>query len=346
VTDAPASEARPLSVAYLLASTELNGGVRVALLQAEALARLGHRVSVVSPDSPPEWFPLMRARFERSAFSDSAALAAADVRVATFWETVPPALAGARGPVFHLSQGYEGEFPYYRDRWSRIEEVYRSPARRLAVSATLASRLERRGFGPVAHVGQAFDAAGFHPAPARPAADPPWVFVVGPLEIESKGIGIALEGLAIWRRAGGRFRLRRASYFPCGEGERAFGLTDEYHHRLPPERMPHAYRAADVFIGPSRVEEGFGLPSLEALACGVPSLLSDVPGHREMAGEAAWYFRDGDPASLAEAIPALLSDAARAAARERGPAAASRYDAAGVARRLEAEFRAALSERP
>lgn len=332
-----------LSIAYLLDSTELFGGVKVALLQAEALARRGHRVTVVSPDAPPEWFPLMRARFERSAFSDSPALAAAQVRVATFWETVRPALAGARGPVFHLCQGYEGEITYYRDRWRAIEEVYRLPAHKLAISPTLAERLESLGLGPVADVGQAFEPDGFFPAPARPVSDPPEVLVVGPLEVDFKGVAIALEGLALWRRLGGRFRLRRISYFPCSDAERAFGLADEYHHLVPPERMPFAYRAADVFIAASRVEEGFGLPSLEALACGVPALLSDVAGQREIGGDAAWYFADGDPGSLARALPELLTEDARARAREAGPAAARRYDTASVARRLEEEFRAALA---
>jgi glycosyltransferase involved in cell wall biosynthesis len=332
----------PLRVAYLLDSTELFGGVKVALLQAEALARRGHRVTVVSPDVPPEWFPLVRARFERSAFSDSAALAEADVRVATFWETVPPALAGARGPVFHLCQGYEGEFPYYRDRWSAIAKVYAAPTHKLAISATLAQRLTGRGFGPVADIGQAFDATGFFPAPPRPVSDPPEILVVGPIEVDVKGIGVALEGLSRWRERGGRFRLRRVSYFPCSEEERRLGLADEYHHRVPPERMPFAYRASDVFIGPSRAEEGFGLPSLEALACGVPALLSDVPGQREIGGDAAWYFADGDPDSLAQTLPELLTEQARARARLAGPATAKRYETASVARRLEQEFRKAL----
>ena len=106
--------------------------------------------------------------------------------------------------------------------------------------------------------------------------------------------------------------------------------------------MPFAYRASDVFVGPSRPQEGFGLPALEALACGVPVLLSDTPGHREIAGDAAWYFRDGDPESLAATLPALWSQTARAAARSAGPTAAARFDAAGVAERLERAFRAAL----
>ena len=334
-----------MNVAYLLASTELCGGVKVALGQAEALARRGHRVTVVSPDAPPAWRPLQRARFERSAFEGAAALADADVRVATFWTTAAPAVAGARGPVFHLCQGFEGEFDFYRDAWPAIDAAYRLPTRKLAVSAPLAERLEERGFGPVIDVGQVFDAREFSPGPERALADPPVVLLVGPFEGPTKGIPIALDGLALWRERGGRFRLRRVSATPPTETERRRGLTDEYHHGLPPERMPFAYRSADVYVGPSRAVEGFDLPSLEALSCGVPTLLSDTPRHRALGAGAAWYFADGDPRSLAAALPALLRPEARARARAAGPAEASRHDAARVAERLEAAFRDALAGR-
>ncbi|MEX0879237.1 MAG: glycosyltransferase family 4 protein [Thermoanaerobaculia bacterium] len=333
-----------MKIAYLLASGELFGGNKVILMQAEALARRGHHVTVVSPEPAPDWFPLMRAHFERSSFRDSRALAAADVRVATFFRTVHAALADARGPVFHLCQGYEGGLTFYREIWSEIADIYRLPTRKLAISGVLADRLTREGFGPVVDVGQAFDATDFFPGPPRPAADPPVVLVVGPLEIDSKGIDVALRGLQAFRSNGGRFRLRRVSYFPPGEAERGYALADEYHHRLAPERMPFAYRASDVFIGASRLEEGFGLPSLEALACGIPVLLSDVPAQRYIGRDAARYFRDGDPESLAAALPDLLTEEARARARIAGPAAAARFDTAQVAERLEAAFREALGE--
>jgi glycosyltransferase involved in cell wall biosynthesis len=121
--------------------------------------------------------------------------------------------------------------------------------------------------------------------------------------------------------------------------------VDEYHRAVPPERMPFLYRDSDLFIAPSRAEEGFGLPVLEALASGLPCLLSDTPGHREMAGEAASYFADGDPEALAAAIPALLTPEARARARTDGPPAAARFDPAGVAERLERAFARALENR-
>ena len=130
-----------------------------------------------------------------------------------------------------------------------------------------------------------------------------------------------------------------------GEEEKAWRVVDEYHHRLLPEHMPFAYRASDVFVGPSRPDEGFGLPALEALACGIPCLLSDTPGHREFAGDAAWYFADGDPNSLAERLPDLLRPEARTRARRDGPAAAARFSTGEVARRLEETFLDALGTR-
>lgn len=336
-----------MRIAYLLESTELSGGVKVVLLQAEALARRGHRVVVVSPGSAPEWFPLARARFERASFRESAGLVDADVRVATFWTTAAPALAGTHGPVFHLCQGYEGAFSFYADRRSAIEAAYRLPTRKLAISESLARRLETLGFGPAEDVGQAFDPSGFSPsADLADVNGRPTVLLVGPYEADVKGIAVALAGLSLWRQRGAEFRVRRVSTLPPSERETSLEIVDEYHRNVPPERMPHVYRTSDVFVGPSRPEEGFGLPTLEALACGVPCLLSDTPGNVELAGESAWYFRDGDAESLADGLPRVITPDARRVARERGPLLASRFDPARVAERLEAVFRRALARLP
>lgn len=333
-----------MRIAYLLESTELSGGVKVVLQQAEALARRGHRAAVVSAGPAPAWQALSRARFERGSFRESLELAEADVRVATFWTTVAPALERARGPVFHLCQGYEGSFSFYADRREEIEAAYRAPTRKLAVSGALAARLDSLGFGPAENIGQTFDPRGFFPSRERVGGrEPPVVLLVGPYEADVKGVGIALEGLRLWRGRGGLFRLRRVSTHPAGEQERAAGLADEYHHRLPPERMPFAYRASDLFLGPARPEEGFGLPALEALACGLPCLLSDTPGHREIAGDAAAYFPDGDPEALAAALPVAAGPDARARARVEGPRAASRFDISAVAAKLESAFERALA---
>lgn len=332
-----------MRIAYLLESTELCGGVLVAALQAEELARRGHRVVVVTPRPAERWLRLARARLEVSSFREATGLAEADVRVATFWTTVAPALEGARGPVFHLCQGYEADLSFYDSVRSRIEAAYAMPTRKLAITSTLARTLASKGFGPVIEVGQAFDARPFFPGGQRDAG-PPVVLVVGPYVGHVKGVDIALEGLRRWREAGGDFRLRRIATLPPEAAERASGLIDEYHHGLDPSRMPFAYRASDLFLGANRPEEGFGLPVLEALASGLPCLLSDTPTHREIAGDAAWYFPDGDADRLAAALPRVATRQARARARVEGPCVAARFDPGKVAEKLEKAFDETLRE--
>ena len=56
--------------------------------------------------------------------------------MATFWTTAEPALKGARGPVFHLSQGYEAAFSFYADKRQDIEAAYRLPRHGQAATAT------------------------------------------------------------------------------------------------------------------------------------------------------------------------------------------------------------------
>jgi alpha-1,3-rhamnosyl/mannosyltransferase len=70
--------------------------------------------------------------------------------------------------------------------------------------------------------------------------------------------------------------------------------------------MAALYGAADLFVFPSLVE-GYGLPVVEAMACGTPVVCSDDPALRELADDAALAVRAGDPAALAEAVRALLA---------------------------------------
>ena len=72
--------------------------------------------------------------------------------------------------------------------------------------------------------------------------------------------------------------------------------------------LPLVYGAATVAAMPS-VYEGFGLPILEAMACGVPVVSSASSSLPELGGEAARYFDPYDVAEMAEAIRAVWTDA-------------------------------------
>jgi glycosyltransferase involved in cell wall biosynthesis len=72
--------------------------------------------------------------------------------------------------------------------------------------------------------------------------------------------------------------------------------------------LPRWYHMADVYISPSHVD-GSSVSLMEALACGLPCLVSDIPANKEwiVEGENGWLFRDGDADHLAEKILAAMN---------------------------------------
>ena len=75
--------------------------------------------------------------------------------------------------------------------------------------------------------------------------------------------------------------------------------------RIGQEFLPKVYAAADVLVQPSRIE-GFGLPVLEAMACGTPVVCSRAASLPEVGGEAARYFDANSFEELADAIEQVL----------------------------------------
>jgi glycosyltransferase involved in cell wall biosynthesis len=87
-----------------------------------------------------------------------------------------------------------------------------------------------------------------------------------------------------------------------------------------------AYNAADLLVYPSSYE-GFGMPVLEAMACGLPAVALDNTAFPEFAGGVARLLPDAEVETLREGILGALGDEAwRAEARRAGPERAARYD--------------------
>ena len=88
------------------------------------------------------------------------------------------------------------------------------------------------------------------------------------------------------------------------------GIGDRVHFTgaLPFEDLVVVYALAKTFCFPS-FEEGFGLPALEAMASGVPVVVSDLPVMREVCGDAAVYVDPHEPESIAEGLRRSLGGA-------------------------------------
>ena len=113
------------------------------------------------------------------------------------------------------------------------------------------------------------------------------------------------------------------------------GLEDEVVRPgyLPRDLLPALYSAADVFVFPSLIE-GFGIPPLEAMACGTPVIISKDPALMETAGGAALGVEAEDLAGLREAIEAVTENKKlRARLIEKGRARAAQFSWIETARK-------------
>lgn len=106
--------------------------------------------------------------------------------------------------------------------------------------------------------------------------------------------------------------------------------------------FPALYSAADAMIFPSRYE-GFGLPVLEAMACGCPVVTSDSSSLPEVGGDAPRYVAPDDAAGLASAIAEVAADTAlRQAMRDKGLRQAQQFSWETCARETLACYRSVL----
>ncbi len=108
------------------------------------------------------------------------------------------------------------------------------------------------------------------------------------------------------------------------------------------EDLPALYSAASVFAYPS-LYEGFGLPPLEAMACGVPVVASDAASLPEVVGEAGLLVDPYDVDALAEALARVLDDETlRRTLIAKGHEQARRFSWAAAARQLLEHYAALL----
>jgi glycosyltransferase involved in cell wall biosynthesis len=107
---------------------------------------------------------------------------------------------------------------------------------------------------------------------------------------------------------------------------------------VPAADLPALYSGAKVFVLPS-LYEGFGMPVLEAMACGAPVVCANTTSLPEIAGDAALLFPPGDESALAQAITSLLMDSELSSLlKRRGFAQAARFSWETTARQTLAVY--------
>ncbi len=98
-------------------------------------------------------------------------------------------------------------------------------------------------------------------------------------------------------------------------------MIDQYYVNLKEKEMAELYRDTDIFISSSIEGEGFGLPAMEALACGVPSILTEISSYQNFDEKMdfAYFVPTHRPDKIAEGVLTFIGDGGlRERCREKG----------------------------
>ena len=299
------------------------GGREVALVprpgEAVLAARtLGHHPALFLYDPRPLWAQLGEPLDVIDVHEEPFALATAEVLLLRW-------LRRQRAPyVLYTAQNLDKRFPL-PFRW--MERVALRGARGISACNAEAARIaQRKGFrGRACAIDLGTDLSTFTPSTggdspegrAPDAADQARGAVVGyagRLD-PAKGVDVLVRAAAIEST----LRVRIAGDGPERKALEALGdrlgIGDrvQFLGPLAPEALPDFYRALDALAVPSRTTaswvEQFGRVALEAMACGIPVVVSDSGALPGAVDGAALVVPEGDPAALATALQQATSDA-------------------------------------
>lgn len=341
------------------------GGFKVQYEYANRLAARGHAVTVIHPctvEQPRNWKARLARAAKRAAdgLTDQSRVGwhalgegvrllsvpdlrekfipAADVTVATSWATAEMARAYTprAGRKFQIVYDYELWMTAARDLRRRMDEAFRAGLGCIATSPAVVRMLAELDVRPVAYIpcGLDFDAFALD-TPVEERARGTVGFPAR--EQPSKGTADAVNALdALRSRRGEELRVSAFGPRPLA-GLPAWVRA----HWLPSDAELRAfYNSISIFVFPSHYE-GWGLPGMEAMACGAALVAADSVGAREYArhGETALVVARARPDLLAEAVETLLDDdELRRRLARRGHAHVQQYTWARATDALEALF--------
>lgn len=192
------------------------------------------------------------------------------------------------------------------------------------------------------------------PVLSRLSISPPYILYVGSLE-PRKNLVRLLEAFSLCQEliinqhyklviVGARNFLKSS---PVVNTVEKLSLNQHVHFTgfVPEPDLPALYCGADLFVFPS-IYEGFGLPVLEAMACGTPVITSNTSSLPEVAGEAAILVDPYNIQQIAQAMQQVLTNPELAAdLRQRGLENAAKYSWERTARETVAVYQRVLENR-
>ncbi len=222
----------------------------------------------------------------------------------------------------------------------------------IVVSRFVAREVEERLGVPATRIVVATNGAPTWKLPPAPLDSSGYLLFVGTLEPRKNVSGLLEAYGRLVARNDATPRLVIAGRADPGSADSVAAMTQpplagrvDYRGYVSPDHRESLFKGAQMLVMPS-LDEGFGIPALEAMAAGVPVIASRRGALPEVVGDAGLLIDPDDPESITTAMARMLGDAAlRASCAARGLERARQFTWARAARETRRAYESALLER-
>ncbi|SHH54867.1 glycosyltransferase [Virgibacillus chiguensis] len=308
----------PLKIGYILPHHGLTGGVKMLLHQMEKLKKRGHHIVAFFKGEEgssvlPPWAEISvdeEVLVPPLALLDEYTEDCDIVVVGWIYQILE--FKREKTKIFYWEQGHEslfGDIPNYAHingiRHS-LDICYNSGAPIASVSSFVAKVLKARYSIDSPVITNGIDTSLFKPKQTTTETEFPIILLVGSPSLRFKGFTDALEALEqVWER-GLRFQVK----WICQHGaEHNTVFPIQYMIQPHQKEIVETYQQANLLLFTSWYE-GFGLPPLEAMACGTPVVLTNSGGVQEYAVHHynCLLHSSGDVHGLAKSVTTILTN--------------------------------------
>ncbi len=329
-----------MKIGFFISTIGISGGIKVVLQHVTILKKMGYDVVLITREIE-EKLNVSDAPAALIVSKGDNDVPDCDLWIGTRTRDVEYLFKHMRGKVVHLCQGYEPMMYMARikkefmpEKYSkrgvlslirqyldlmkskrkirRVESVYALPTIKAAVSKHLVALIEKKYSQRCFLLQNGIDTGVFYPDDRRV-----WgkngnirILSVGSMHVGFKGINDILAAVKLLKDKGVNVSLIRISPTSPSKRELDGRIVDEFYEGLKEKEMAARYRDADIFISSSHEIEGFGLPAMEALASGIPAILTEISSYKNFdeKQDFAYFVPTHRPDKIVEGVLALMNN--------------------------------------
>lgn len=311
------------------------GGFKIVYDYANALSRMGHKITIIHPSTLPNWgsggtlllsWLKDRVKNIRDIISHPEigwhyiheevdlkfvntptkfSIPDADIVIATAWPTaeIVDELPASKGKKYYFIQSYEA----WNAPQERVDRTWKLPLHKIVISKWLFEKGIELGIAPneMVYIPNAIDLTSHQAFLSIESREPHFCMLYHPATIKG-----AKEGIAALEKIKARYPFIKSTLFGTRDAPDSLPSWISYYKQ--PDRtflIKEIYNRASIFLNTSHIE-GWGLPSSEAIACGCALITTDNFGCREFAvhRETALIVPIKNEAMIAEAMSELIEN--------------------------------------